>query len=233
MNIEVLILILIVSVSLLVLFFYYLRSNQKKNEHFEEELIKEIKFENKLKKETFEKKETTGAPLVDIAEMLDKMQADLEEQKQDKKPDFEQEQEEASIISYSELKRAAKEFTEEEELAQEQSPISVKEVLRLREEEKRITEDPILSMLNKTEINKEESIVEEPKQQEVENKKFKNTDFISPVYGKQEQNQEYPHIPLYHKKDEVLSVIETDKKIKEEETNEAFLNELRDFRRGL
>lgn len=235
---KTIVLILIVSIFLLIICIYYLRFLKKKKQAYEDELIREIKFENKLKKEeTKNSNEIKKKPQVDIAAMLDKMQADLEGKNQDKIIDFEQAQEETSIISYKELKRATQEHIEKEERAQEQSPISVKEVLSLKEEEKEKMEDPILSLLQN---NTEEQIKEVTKKEvhpvlQKEEKKFQGTEFISPIYGKQEQKAEYPHIPVYEEHDEVLSVLDNDtnESLGDKQENEDFLNELRDFRNQL
>lgn len=242
MNVEYIILILILAILLLIGCFYYLHVVKVKKQRYEEELVQNIKFENRLKKEETLEEDKPTKPQVDLGAIFDKMQADLEAQNQDKIVDFEQEQEETSIISYKELKRATKELTEEEERAQEQSPISLKEILSLREEEKMREEDPILSTLEQTSVaNVDESsvTVEEPRQVhpvlQQEKKKFQNTDFISPIYGKQEQKIDYPHIPVYTEQEEVLSVLEEDKKVVQnsENENENFLNELKDFRNQL
>lgn len=231
MEVNVIILILIVAILLLGGCFFYLYCMKKKSTAYEEELIQEIKFENKLRKEV-EKQEQPVKPQMNIAAMLDQMAADLEEQNKEKIVDFEQEQEEASIISYKELKRAVETFTDDEELAQEKSPISVREVLNLRQENVEEIEEPILSV-----VEEMPSTIVEEKREEIypvlqEKKKFQNTEFISPIYGKQEQKAEYPHIPVIKESDEVLSVLE-EQKYSEVQEEEAFLNELRDFRNQL
>ena len=205
--------ILIVAFVLLICCFVYLSYAKKQQEKYEEKLIKEIKKNKEVKspKEEFKPKKNQ----VDLEAMLEKMQQDLEGQNKDKVVDFEQEQEDTSIISYKELKKAVEEFDESEELAQEKSPISVKDVLAIRKEEIEKQEDPILSMLDKQNDSHE-------------SKKFHNTDFISPIYGKQETKTEYPKVPVYEEQEEVLSVLNDDTL-----ENEKFLNELKDFRKQL
>lgn len=238
MELEIIIGILVVAVLLLCGCFFYLYQAKKKARAYEEKLIREIKFENKLKREAEKEQEVPkemptikNQPQMNIAAMLDQMAADLEGQNKDKVIDFEQEQEETSIISYKELKKAVETFTEDEELAQEQSPISVKEVLNLRHEE----EEPIFQTIDD---DSEPMVVEEVKEKEVhpvlqEKKKFQNTEFISPIYGKQEQKADYPHIPVMSESEEVLSVLPEQEPSVEVQDEEAFLNELRDFRNQL
>ncbi len=232
MEVKFIVFILIVAILLLGGCFFYLYCAKKREKAYEEELKREIKFENKLKKEAEKKEQPASQPQMNIAAMLDQMAADLEEQNKDKVVDFEQEQEEASIISYKELKRAVETFTEEEELAQEQSPISVREVLNLHKETKDTVEEPILSQVEE----KPDFIVKDEKEEIhpvlQEKKKFQNTEFISPIYGRQEQKVDYPHIPVKKESDEVLSVLE-EQNYSEVQEEEAFLNELRDFRNQL
>lgn len=234
------ILILVIAITLLIGCFCYLYIAKKRSKKYEEELIKEIKFENKLKKEAEKKEEPekNKDEVFDLEAMLNQMQEDLEAQNKDKTVNFEQEQEETSIISYQELKKANRELTEEEELAQEQSPISLKEILSIREEERERLEDPILSMIEETKMPIATTDVSPKKVHPVlqeEKKKFQNTEFISPIYGKQEQKVEYPHIPVYENQEEVLSVLEEEPKISHNEMqeNETFLNELKNFRNQL
>ena len=69
-----------------------------------------------------------------------------------------------------------------------------------------VEEEPKLEQLSMDEM------IEEPKQEVVQEatKKFKNTDFISPIYGKMEEHLEYPRVPSFHKNDrEIEKELET------------------------
>lgn len=232
------IILLVLAILLLIGFLAYLSFVRKQKKKYEEELLREVKerVEESPKKEPV-KTPTTEVyerrrEQVDLAAMLEKMQKDLEGQNKEEVVDFEQEQEETSIISYKELKKAVESFTEDEERAQEQSPISVQEVLSLKEahdEEIKKREDPILSMLQEQPSPKTVVVEETKEEPSEEHKKFQNTEFISPVYGRQEQKSDYPHIPAYQEQEEVLSVLDTE----ENTHNEQFLNELKDFRKQL
>lgn len=106
-------------------------------------------------------KENTEAPKADIAQVLNDM-----EQKLDKKSPistFEEEQEEKAIISYQELIKSVKNLKNDYV-----DPDDIKE-----------QEDPELLDLDfKSEPVKEEFLTEPEKP------KFKNSEFISPVYGR-------------------------------------------------
>ena len=229
---------LVLAILLLIGFLAYLSFVRKQKKKYEEELLREVKErveespkEEPVKTPTTEVYERRREQ-VDLAAMLEKMQKDLEGQNKEEVVDFEQEQEETSIISYKELKKAVESFTEDEERAQEQSPISVQEVLSLKEahdEEIKKREDPILSMLQEQPSPKTVVVEETKEEPSEEHKKFQNTEFISPVYGRQEQKSDYPHIPAYQEQEEVLTVLDTE----ENTHNEQFLNELKDFRKQL
>lgn len=136
---------------------------------------------------------------VDLEEMLNKMQETLNSKKEDVVANFEEEQEEKAIISYQELLGNMKNDSfkneieihelEQEKTEYQESKEKVKEFLT-REEPK---------------IKKIESPREE------KDKKFKNTDFISPIFGKMNAKIEYPKVKLFDKeKTEVEEYFEDD-----------------------
>ncbi len=125
---------------------------------------------------------------LDIEAMLEQMQKDLNAKAEDVVATFEQEQEENSIISYQELVRSLK--------GEKVAPQIVEAKV----------EEPKLEQLSMDEI------IEEPKRavKQEPSKKFKNTDFISPIYGKMEEHLEYPRVPSFHKNDmEIEKELET------------------------
>ena len=237
------IILLVIAIILLIGCFLYLSYVKKQKEKYEKELLSQVRNKTKemnsdtnsyvsepVRKEPTTEVSNRRQEQVNLEALLEKMQQDLEGQNAHKVVDFEQEQEETSIISYKELKKAVEDFTEDEEKAQEQSPISVQEVLSLKEahdEEIQKQEDPILSLLQETKPSPVVSNIE--KESTSGTKKFHNTEFISPIYGKQEQKSDYPHIPVYQEQEEVLNVLDTE----EDQHNEKFLNELKDFRNQL
>ena len=129
---------------------------------------------------------------LDIEAMLEQMQKDLSAKAEDVVATFEQEQEENSIISYQELVRSLK----GEKVSS--AKLDVEPVVKVEESVKEIPHTEQLSM---------DTMMEETK---TEPKRFKNTDFISPVYGKMEEHLEYPTVPQFNKNDrEIEKELET------------------------
>ena len=153
------------------------------------EAVQEV--ETKKEEQSVETREES--PL-NIEAMLEQMQKDLNAKAEDVVATFEQEQEENSIISYQELVRSLK--------GEKVVPVKVEKTVKV--------EQPVV------EITKEEShaeqlsidtIMEEDKSAA---KKFKNTEFISPVYGKMDEHLEYPKVPQFHNNDrEIEKELET------------------------
>lgn len=133
-------------------------------------------------------KEVKQDSSLDIEAMLEQMQQDLNAKAEDVVATFEQEQEENSIISYQELVSSLK--------GEKIKPAKVEEkVVEVKQEESHAEQ---LSM---------DTIMEETKP---ESKRFKNTEFISPVYGKMDEHLEYPTVPQFHKNDrEIEKELET------------------------
>ena len=133
---------------------------------------------------------------------LESMLSKMEESLNEKEKaivNFEQEQEEKAIISYEELKKA-------------------------------VSQNTTANVTKIDSLDKKEEVVQQPVIEEKgEIKNFKNTDFTSPIYGKQDNNYEYPKISN-----------EVEVKAKEEviprhskNNNEAFLDSLKEFRKNL
>lgn len=142
----------------------------------------------------------------EIEEMLEKMQQDLEAKTEDIVENFEKEQEEKSIISYQELLKTLK---EKENKVVTAAPIIVKEPVKIP------TEPDIIEEIVAEPVETIETILDAPEKSIVETKtspvkeetpavkKFKNTDFISPIYGKMEDHLEYPKVPVFHPKEQI------------------------------
>ena len=172
-----------------------LRKDRKEKEVIAE-LEKEIKQEEvqevknieepiqkeEIKEQKFEEKKS------EIEEMLEKMQEDLDKKPEDVVTNFENEQEEKAIISYQELLDSIKEKSPKVEVVDDE--------LEYRQEKE------MSKKLNETN-NETNKIVEEEKTETNAVKKFKNTDFISPVYGKMNEHLEYPTVPSFEKHEQV------------------------------
>ena len=177
-----------------------LRKDRKEKEVIAE-LEKEIKQEEvqevknieepiqkeEIKEQKFEEKKS------EIEEMLEKMQEDLDKKPEDVVTNFENEQEEKAIISYQELLDSIKEKSPKVEVVDDEL-----EYRQEKEMSKKLNET--IQAIENNETNK---IVEEEKTETNAVKKFKNTDFISPVYGKMNEHLEYPTVPSFEKHEQV------------------------------
>lgn len=209
--------------------------NEKNIGDLNVDVKKENVVETTLKTEVEEK--FSEQPKSELEIMLEKMQKDLEEQKEkDAVAIFEQEQEEKSIISYKELLEKKKELESMTELFTDE---------RFENETTVIEDDETLSgsYFELVDNINDTIIVEQTKEEnESKNKKFVTTDFISPVFGRRKAEFDYPKVPNFK-----------DMMIKKEKTNEydleatlnlepltdqikrddAFLSALKEFRKNL
>ncbi|MBE6159854.1 MAG: hypothetical protein E7157_02280 [Lactobacillales bacterium] len=195
----------------------------------EEETIKEeIKIEDKEKEEKQDLKLEENKR--EVEEMLMKMQKDLEATPEDVVTNFENEQEENSIISYQELLKSVK---EKKEIESKVTQVKIEEDIK---EEK----------IEIEEFDNEDTIRLEPIVDT--NKKFKNTDFISPIFGKQDNEIKYPTVPkLIRQEDEEETIslfdsldmdyeekiVDTRRLEAEIKKNDDFLKALKEFRKNL
>lgn len=122
---------------------------------------------------------------LDLDDMLAKMQKSLDSKQEEVVENFEAEQEEKAIISYQELLDSMKNNNLEEEIKQHE--------LQQEKTASSLATNKVTEFLEREEpkIKKIESFVEK------KDKKFKNTDFISPIFGKQDAKIEYPTIKLF------------------------------------
>lgn len=172
---------------------------------------------------------------IDLESVLDKMQESVLEKPELPKT-FEEEQEEKAIISYQELLHAVKK--------------DVDEVTKVNVDELEVYIDPLedielptLSSVTNNEVNTLEPIVLADELDTVvsnktaddkvskSNSKFQNSEFISPIYGRVDNEIEYPKIPSIKSENhkEKINTVE----LVEKEDNDAFLNALKKFRNNL
>lgn len=152
-------------------------------------------------------KEDTTKPKVDLESMLEQMQKDLDAKREDTIEKFEKEQEEKAIISYQELvnnfekeklnQQILKETDLFEKEQEEEAIISYQDLkkpavepMELFEEEEPIS-NPLKEAIKKIESPREE-----------QDKKFKNTEFISPIFGKMKEHLEYPKVKAFNKEED-------------------------------
>ena len=143
----------------------------------------------------------------ELERVFNMMSADLEAEEEEISPidEFEREQEENAIISYQELIKQAKAKGQIKE-----------EPVEIKEDNFEALEEEIYSKPSYQEVYEthEEKPVEEKK-------KFKNSEFISPIFGIQNGNPSYP----------TVKKIDRSKKVEDENTQ--FLNSLKEFRENL
>lgn len=186
---------------------------------FQEEFMEDVLEENLPEIEKEEEKTSNN-----IASLLEQMQQDLDDSETAKVEKYEEEQEENAIISYKELMRLKAE-------RENNAEVTVKH------------NDEIIPTHVEA-IKQVEEVKEEPKNDEI--KKFKKSEFISPVFGLNDSNVTYREIRRPERKerndeyssreDEVEVVnLEKDDNIKsvEDERNDDFLEALVDFRNKL
>lgn len=236
------IIFLLIVICILYIIYKDRRQDDAEIDEILEDLVKakprEQLINSKIEVPIGEIKEEKKSDKMDLEDMLNKMQKSLDS-KEEVVENFEAEQEEKAIISYQELLENMKKD-------------GFKQDIEIHEQEEEKTA---------SEINKEKVIEflkkEEPKIAKIESttenniKKFKNTDFISPIFGKQNAKIEYPTIKSFkapkHAKDDkdILDEIDIpvmDKVIEnktidipntEQERNTDFLNALKEFRNNL
>ncbi len=167
--------------------------------------------------------EETENEKLELGEVLEEMQKNLEASPEEAVSNFEQEQEENSIISYQELVDALK---SEEPVVEEMKENFKKEFTESDEALKEQLKETIQTI----ETNKQTK----PKE---EKKVFKPSEFISPIFGKisnrselQKKNKmelEFSKDDSKERMNQVFSLDEKDTK------NEEFLSALKEFRKNL
>lgn len=134
----------------------------------------------------------------ELEDVLEKMQKDLEAKPSDVVETFEREQEEKAIISYTELVKTLKKGNYDEEKTIDILVDEIKEA----------------ALNNETKTSTLNNRIKE-------DKKFKNTDFISPIYGKMEEHLDYPKVCSFKKDEEIDEYLDNfDKKLDDYNLNE-------------
>ena len=171
--------------------------------------------------------ESNDKEQLNLEQMLNDMQSSLDKKQSKSIETYEKEQDENAIISIKELEKASKNIDAYEKEQEEKSVININE----------------LNSLNK--LKEKEEKVKIPKKEN--NKRFRNADLISPIFGKLEQHAEYPKIKAYDKNadlsvneyfgEDVIDQIEQTLSVKplsdEIKRNTDFLNALKEFRNNL
>jgi len=143
---------------------------------------------------------------IDLETMLNKMQENLSTKEQVVE-NFEHEQEEKAIISYQELLENMDKDTFKEDIDKHEY-----------EQEKTFEEQTKEKV--KEFLTKESSLKKVETSSDKKTKKFKNTDFISPIFGKMNVDIEYPRVKLFETKKDILDEIEDYKHAKTDYIND-------------
>lgn len=169
---------------------------------------------------------------VDLEAVLDKMQEDVNKTKVDEVKSFEEEQEEKAIISYQELLKAVKRDVDDVtkvEIPSEEKPVVVED----EEAKVQIMPEEIVEKSVST------PVVETMEEKETRKpSKFQNSEFISPIYGRVNNDVKYPKIPAFREKQEPINHEDDLEKtivfdaIKNDD-NDEFLKALKEFRNNL
>lgn len=234
-----------VSVILAAILLLAIESISKKTKEESEEKKKDVLETLENFKETETSKEEIKVTPVEVYEketptseidlLLTQMKEDLEESKTNPIESFEEFQEENAIISYAELKKATQKASIMSAEEEESQPIimSVRELEKCSQKE---TEKPTTVPVKE------------------EKGKFKNSEFISPIYGKMNTDAlEYPKIPSFQKEKKIeenslyketiptssANTVELEEPLlldeltEEMKRNEDFLQALKEFRKNL
>lgn len=232
------IIVVVVGVILFVCFVYPKRKGH--DLRVEEETSKKKALLNKVKDEAEDEIKITKLTedpeggSVDLEALLEQMQNDLNNSnsKEDVIANFEHEQEEKAIISYQELVRANRRDTDKN------TSEPLQELIQ-KIDQGSVMEEAVLDIEESDDVD----LFEEMKIED--EKKFKNTEFISPVFGKMETNIEYPTIPPVNSRkarnQQVYDMnnIELEKTLdlepinEEIQKNDEFLQSLKEFRKNL
>ena len=150
----------------------------------------------------------------ELDNLLAVMQEDLEKERalEEVTEEYEDEQEKTAIISYQELLKAARE----------------NKIKTSYDDEK------IAVISTSDNAAKKSNIIEIEEENLSETKKFKNSDFISPIFGKQESVSDYPKVPNFnHQKQQKKEYIDEELVDFDNNSDEDFLESLIAFRNNL
>lgn len=155
----------------------------------------------------FEEKEEK-TPKTNLDDILSEMRRDIEAQKYEKIDRYEEDQEENAVISYQELLDRKMALRDEPKVEKEE-----------------LLEEPIKEVVTRTSYEKVEPVYEwndTPKH-------FSNSEFVSPIFGRQDSSNNYPTVKKTEVTEEVRTTFVDDEDEVSKETVD-LLNELREYR---
>lgn len=201
-------------------------SNRRNRKKIKDDFVQAEKVEAELEKV---EEETPN----ELENILKKMQEDIELKPEDVVKKFEEEQEENAIISYQELvdnvKSGKIEVVDDEEsdvnfVENLISDTNNEPVMTIESEsETQVTPEMVKEAIRSI---SEESIKEEPK-------KFKQSEFISPIFGIMDNNVEYPKVKKSETTLDIMNTRDYNELTEEIKKQEEFLQALKEFRKNL
>lgn len=219
---------IIIGLVILTAILLILTANERKRRKIKNDFVEAEKVEAEL-----EKKEETPVTN-ELENILQQMQQEIDVKPEDVVKKFEEEQEEKAIISYQELVDNVK-AGKIEVVDDDTSDVNFVESL---------ISDDISEPIEAIETDKEESSVTPQMVKEaIENistssvkeepKKFKTSDFISPVFGRVDNNVEYPTVKRKETLLDIMNTRDYNELTEEIKRQEEFLNALKEFRNNL
>ena len=201
-------------------------SNRKNRAKIKDDFVQAEMLEEEVEKEK-------DNPSNELETILQKMQAEMDVKPEDVVKKFEQEQEEKAIISYQELvdnvKSGKIEVIDDEDTGTDfvESLVSdySKEPISTIEEVDNSSVTPEM-VKEAIETISTESVKEEPK-------KFKQSEFISPIFGIMENKMEYPTVKKSSNMLDIMNTRDYNELTEEIKRQEEFLNALKEFRNNL
>ncbi len=217
--------VLVILTTILVIVITNNKNREKIKENFEEA--------DKLEQEIQEIE--NGKVSNELEDIIKKMQEDIEVKPEDVVKKFEEEQEEKAIISYQELVDNVK-AGKIEVIEDDNSEINYVESLI---ENSQIDEEPIMG----TSIESEQVVTPEMVKDAIQSisndsikeepKKFKKSEFISPIFGIMDNKIEYSTVKKQENTLDIMNTRDYNKLTEEIKKQEEFLNALKEFRNNL
>lgn len=219
---------IIIGLVILTAILLILTANERKRRKIKNDFVEAEKVEAEL-----EKKEETPVTN-ELENILQQMQQEIDVKPEDVVKKFEEEQEEKAIISYQELVDNVKagkievvdddtsdvNFVESLISGDISEPI---EAIEIDKEESSVTPQMVKEAIENISTS---SVKEEPK-------KFKTSDFISPVFGRVDNNVEYPTVKRKETLLDIMNTRDYNELTEEIKRQEEFLNALKEFRNNL
>lgn len=178
---------------------YLVIKERRKDREEIEDLVTSISSAKPREKEEVKEEVPVNKGALEIEKVLEKMQKDLEATPEEVVNNFEKEQEEKSIISYQELVSSLK----------KDEPVKEEIVETLKQDMK--DDIDVIDIEDEIVVKKVEPKEEiEENKNEVYQKKFKNTDFISPIFGKIDsiKDADYPTVPQFSREEKLEELLE-------------------------